>query len=105
VVVRQFSFVVTSLNQPPAGMRSGVERAALSMLSHTGRIAGPCFISGEWLLCVVMAGLLGRPVKQPGGTEINEERSILPGSRSHSSKKKGIPGKAFRRFLLQVMVR
>jgi hypothetical protein len=28
VVVRQFSLVATSLNQPPAGIRCGVEQAA-----------------------------------------------------------------------------
>jgi hypothetical protein len=55
VVVRQFSFVATSTNHPPAGIRCGVERAALRIPSRTGRIAESGFFSKDWLLFVVIA--------------------------------------------------
>jgi hypothetical protein len=54
VVVRQFSFVATSLNHPPAGIRRGVERAAWRIPSIAGRTAGQDFFSVVWSLCVVM---------------------------------------------------
>jgi len=55
VVVRQFSLVATSLNHPPAGMRSGVERAAERMPFLTRRIVRPAFVSEFWLFSVIMA--------------------------------------------------
>ena len=55
MVVRQFSFVATSLNHPPAGIRCGVERAALRMSPHRGPIVWPVFVSVDWLFSVVMA--------------------------------------------------
>jgi hypothetical protein len=55
VFVRQFSFVATSLNHPPAGIRRGVSRTVLRMPSSTGRIVEPDFFSVVWLFSVVMA--------------------------------------------------
>jgi hypothetical protein len=99
VVVRQSSFVATSLNHPPAGIRSGVERAALSMQSQTGRPALPGFVSGVGLLSVVMALSPGPPVSIPAPEGWYLLRTV------HSSPfafqyagKKGPPGKAFRRI-------
>lgn len=80
VVVRQFSFVATSLNHPPAGIRCGVGRAALRMSPHTGPIVRPVFVSVVWLLSVVMACSPGPSLaKQSGRIDICTRGSVLPG--------------------------
>lgn len=109
VVVRQFSFVATSRSQPPAGMRSGVERAALSMQSRTGRPAWPVFVSlGLFSVVMVFSPLAVPPLETSTGEGWNLERTVsFPRSfRSGSSVKEGHSGESVpEKPSFQVMVR
>ena len=65
VVVRQFSLVATSENQPPAGIRCGVERTAIRIPSHPALFVEPVFFTRVSLLFVVMACSPGLSLKNP----------------------------------------
>lgn len=98
VVVRQFSFIATSLSHPPAGIRSGVERAALRIPSPTGLIVWPDFFSVVWLLSELMVCAPG-PVlyhSPPGGDRctrmVRFPRFPFPCRQKEGSAGESVPG-------------
>lgn len=99
VVVRQFSLVAISANHPPAGIQCGVERAALRIPSHTGRVVWPVCVSLSGLFFVVMACSPGPFLYIPPGGLISAEDgpfspvhvSMLPESGIHLGKRSGNP--------------